>query len=673
MSKPKKTTQKKKSISKRLLFFLVPMMTVSIVLLTLFVALQARNVIVNQSQNRLIQESRANAESIGRKIETIGSYIDSFAQTASATKYASNDELLQAMKPSLDAFEGVNGIYMYLDDGTYLDATDWVPPADYVAEERDWYIVGKGKDKATLGEPYLDMAFGGMLVTYSREFKLLDGRTGVMACDMEINDIVETVAQYRPMDVGSSILMDGDYILSYTNQDFNGTKSSEHTDDAYLTRISKIIADGGTDDVLEMKGYDGKMDNVTFTNVPGTEWTLVSEVDRGSVLASLNRFMIISFVIMAFIIVVIAIVMSLLMRKFVSIPVGELTEDIVRISDGDFRVDINNFSDDEIGTMNRNMQGYIEKMRINLGDIQEITKQLANEAANSRDASERLNEQAYDQSRSMGQIRATMDDMSLAVGDLANNATELAQEVGSLNKRGEFTKTTMGRLVEKAQNGQSDMADVQEGMKKVVSSMTDMNNVVEMVGESTQQVNSIIEMISSIAAQTNLLSLNASIEAARAGEAGKGFAVVASEIGNLAQSSQESAVQISEIVDEITKQIETLSHKSKVNMEEMESGARAVDVAGETFAQIFKQLDEASNVVDDMIHKVGNVDEIATSLAAISEEQSASTEEVSASVDVLAESANAVAEGSKNVDESANTVLSSAKKIEEFIDFFKIS
>src|SRR6201990_3435375 len=96
---------------------------------------------------------------------------------------------------------------------------------------------------------------------------------------------------------------------------------------------------------------------------------------------------------------------------------------------------------------------------------------------------------------------------------------------------------------------------------------------------------------------TNLLALNATIEAARAGEAGKGFAVVAGEVKAL-------ATQTAKATEEIADQIQA--------------------IRGATGAP--------SGAIREIGTTIGQIDEIATTIAAAVEEQGGSTKEIARSV-----------------------------------------
>ena len=665
-----------KKISAQLLVVILPMIAAAIAIVTIFIAFKAKSVIEEEATNGLQQEAKANSNEISELITGITNYYNGLADAISASNYSSNEEILTALLPGMSAYPNeVIDVYAAFGKDRFIDGGLWVPDSDYDPTTRAWYINGAGSSKIVIGDPSIDMTTGEMVVCGSRALNMKDGSTGVLSTDITLAGISETASAFKPLRTGSTMMFHNSLIMASPATEQIGQDVSAYPDDNFIQVIANIVSKGGTSEIQTIRGTDGYDYYVSIDNVTGTNWYLASFVKVSDVLSPLYNFIIISAILAIIMIVVMAVVMFIIISKMITKPVSTLTNNITRIAQGDFTVDISKTgkeNDNEIGLMNNNMYDYVNQMRNTLIELKDVTEKLAGEAENSKSASSDLNIQADEQSKSMQQIQGAMDDMAHAVTELANQATTLAQEVSSLNDKSMQTKDTMSALVTKAKDGQRDMEIVQSGMTDIANSMQEMNEVVNTVGDSAQKINSIVDMINSISSQTNLLSLNASIEAARAGEAGKGFAVVAQEIGQLAQNSADSTQQISAIIKEITVQIEELANKSQSNMTEINNNMDAVNTAGDTFEEIFRSLDETSDIVQEMISKVGNVDEIATSMAAISEEQSASTQEVTATATNLTTSAEMVAENSRGVDNSASAVSSSSEKIEDLINIFKV-
>jgi len=105
-----------------------------------------------------------------------------------------------------------------------------------------------------------------------------------------------------------------------------------------------------------------------------------------------------------------------------------------------------------------------------------------------------------------------------------------------------------------ADEGGASIQQVLGQMNSIHESVEKSDAMIKSLYDRSKEIGSISEVISGIAQRTNLLALNAAIEAARAGEHGKGFAVVATEVRLLAEQSQTSASQISELIAEIQRE-----------------------------------------------------------------------------------------------------------------------
>lgn len=88
-------------------------------------------------------------------------------------------------------------------------------------------------------------------------------------------------------------------------------------------------------------------------------------------------------------------------------------------------------------------------------------------------------------------------------------------------------------------------------MEALTNNMGTMNSNITGLSEMADKINTFVMTITKISDQTNLLALNAAIEAARAGEAGRGFSVVADEVRSLANNTNTSASEVSELVGRI--------------------------------------------------------------------------------------------------------------------------
>ena len=221
------------------------------------------------------------------------------------------------------------------------------------------------------------------------------------------------------------------------------------------------------------------------------------------------------------------------------------------VADGDFTVNMDVKTKDEIGSLADSFNLMISKVKdlmlATIGVSEEVLKSSENLAAFAQ------------------QTSAASTDVANTVEEIARGASDQAQEtetgVHIANSLSEKFEILASNSDEMNLNAQSTLEVNEEGIKTLdelkrtskvsLESNDRVEKAIKDLDKSAISINAILETITTIASQTNLLALNASIEAARAGEAGRGFAVVADEIRKLAEGSDSATKEIKIILDKI--------------------------------------------------------------------------------------------------------------------------
>ncbi len=490
-----------------------------------------------------------------------------------------------------------------------------------------------------------------------------------------LSSIYKNVEYLEVMDCGYAFLVDTatGKVLAHENSSIKNSILFEIQDNTYLEQIAEMVQTIPKQGEIPVKLLNDGSNSYYVIAQPFDDmpWALVSCLPDSYIddeLTAMNMRMI---VIIAILLLICTAVVSILILRILA-PVKKLTNALVTITDGDFTVNISNSGSDEIAVMSQALEEFITIMREVIADIRDVSNQLSEHSVSAKKVSEELSETSAVQAESMGDMQVTLDQVANGIQELAMHATTLAEVVNTTNTESRNANEKMQTTVDVATKGREDMEQVAATMSAIVSTIRQLENTVAEVGTSTARINSIVQVISEIAAQTNLLSLNAAIEAARAGEAGRGFSVVAEEIRKLAEISSSSATQIADIINTVNTQVSDMVTRTGESVTYIEDNSSRITASCEIFDHIYQDVSSTSDVLQDIVVQIHQVDDVATNIAALSEEQSASTEEILASNQVLAEGSLQVSDDSKQMEEIAETVSAAAFTLAEHMRRFKI-
>lgn len=159
---------------------------------------------------------------------------------------------------------------------------------------------------------------------------------------------------------------------------------------------------------------------------------------------------------------------------------------------------------------------------------------------------------------------------------------------------------------------QQSLGETERVMKQLFQNNHNMTQYIEELIMHTSKIAEMNILIQNIVSQTSLLALNASIEAAHAGDYGRGFSVVANEIRRLADQSNDTVKQSSQLVSEIDKGVQLVIRAVNVEKEAVEQSVEEIINNKSRMDLIAHRIIEVDHLVENMKQSCSNQSEQAS-------------------------------------------------------------
>ncbi len=348
--------------------------------------------------------------------------------------------------------------------------------------------------------------------------------------------------------------------------------------------------------------------------------------------------------VLALISIVVAVTVALTVVKAIRTPLVDITQALDSLGGGDltYRIDPKYSSEmnqiaSSINRLSENLAGLINKIQTSVETMNGVASETLSIGQKTRSDIEL-------QKSTTDSVATAVTEMESAVHQVASHASDTSHEVEALS-----------HLAESNKRGMSNNVDF---VRQLKSSLEEATQVINDLSTESNQISEILTVIQGISEQTNLLALNAAIEAARAGEHGRGFAVVADEVRTLANRSQQSANEISDMINRL-----------------QGKATQAVSIVEQNLSHADKSVDQtnaASESLEQMVERLSAINDMSRAIATASEQQSTVAKEVAENVVGISDMAQSIASDAEKSAQVSQSLHELSCQQGELVSAFKM-
>lgn len=340
------------------------------------------------------------------------------------------------------------------------------------------------------------------------------------------------------------------------------------------------------------------------------------------------------------------VLISVFAHRVIIHPLEKINKRVLDIAsgNGDLTKRLDHDSKDELGELSSGINLFIENIQGIIKHIIDVTEKLNSSVHFNQENIHGLNSLMEDQNHQLSHIVTAIDEMQATSADVASSAASTADVVQETTNL--------------AHEGMSEVSSANQVTQDLARNVDESTVKTSSLQEHSQSISTVIDVIKSIAEQINLLALNAAIEAARAGEQGRGFAVVADEVRTLAQRTQESTSDITNIITELQQQVEQTHELMMNGLEKANLNVTSVAQAGNTI----------KGIQDSVERNLSS----ATTIAAAAEELSQTLVRLKDNVDSIKAGNDKTLKITAENDQSNIALVELSEKVAGLVEQFKV-